>query len=835
MKKKWLVWFFVLLFAGVSAQEITTPYHSKKITVSKDTIAIEIVSINKAFFKILDKNGVAIDTSFYQVDFQKGTLLFKNNFVTSDTLEVKYLKFPDYLTKVYSIYDDSKVVPNEAGQLFTIKNETRQNFKPFDGLNTSGSISRGITVGNNQNTVVNSNLDLQITGKISDKVGIRASIQDSNIPLQEGGYSQRLDEFDQIFIELFSDNWNIRAGDLFLENRQSQFLNFNKKVQGLSTHFTFGTPEKKTEVFASAALVRGQYARSNFVGQEGNQGPYKLRGNNGELFVLVISGSERVFVNGILLKRGENNDYIIDYNAGEIIFTSLFPITSEMRISIEYQYTDRNFTRFLAYGGVMHEREKFKIGTFIYSENDVKNQPLQQNLTEEQVAILQNAGDDVNLMNAPSAYLDSFSENKILYRKVIIGTEEVFEFSNNPDEELYNVRFSFVGQNQGSYVLVNNNAIGKIYEYVGPLQGNFEPTIPLIAPNKIQIATVLGSYMPSEKTTIDFEFGLSNNDRNLYSNIDDDDNQGIAAKINAKQRLYSGKFFADAFANFQFVQDDFRTIERLFTIEFNRDWNLNQPLGNQSLLTTGLDFNFQKNGFAKYQLEKLDFSENFSGTRHLLFTQLKHKKTTFSTDFSAMNSDGTLANSTFIRNQSMVRQHIDKNWIGGTFRHENNQETLAETNQLTAISQRFSEFGGFIGRGDSTKVFVELGYFHRVNDSIQNSVLQRVNRSDSYYVKSQLIKSEKRNLSVFVNYRNLQFEDQNRKDESSLNSRILYNDNFFNSLIQTSTAYETSSGTIAQQEFTYLEVEPGLGVYMWNDYNNNGIQELQEFEIAPFS
>src|SRR5690606_6105335 len=120
----------------------------------------------------------------------------------------------------------------------------------------------------------------------------------------------------------------------------------------------------------------------------------------------------------------------------------------------------------------------------------------------------------------------------------------------------------------------------------------------------------------------------------------------------------------------------------LFTIEFNRDWNLNQPLGNQSLLTTGLDVNFEKNGFAKYQLEKLDFSENFNGTRHLFLTQLKHKKTTFSTDFSAMNSDGTLANSTFIRNQSMVRQHIDKNWIGGTFRHENNQETLVETNQL---------------------------------------------------------------------------------------------------------------------------------------------------------
>jgi hypothetical protein len=48
---------------------------------------------------------------------------------------------------------------------------------------------------------------------------------------------------------------------------------------------------------------------SNFTGVEGSQGPYKLKGQNGELYVLVISGSERVYVNGLLLERGENNDY----------------------------------------------------------------------------------------------------------------------------------------------------------------------------------------------------------------------------------------------------------------------------------------------------------------------------------------------------------------------------------------------------------------------------------------------------------------------------------------------------------------------------------------------
>ena len=133
MFKKTVLLGFLLFFSGLWAQEIETPYKKKKVTVSKDTIALEKVSINKAFFKILAANDSPIDTSFYEVDFQKGTLLFKNNFQSQDTLTVRYLAFPDYLTKTYSIYDDSKVVPNARGngQLYSLSNDRINNFKPF--------------------------------------------------------------------------------------------------------------------------------------------------------------------------------------------------------------------------------------------------------------------------------------------------------------------------------------------------------------------------------------------------------------------------------------------------------------------------------------------------------------------------------------------------------------------------------------------------------------------------------------------------------------------------------------------------------------------------------
>jgi hypothetical protein len=847
MLKKLLFWLVIGCFSGLQAQETNSLYKTKKLLASRDTIHLESEGINSNFFEVLHANGKSIDTSFYKINFQKATLFFNENYPTpSDSITINYLKLPEILTKEYRIYDPSRVVSNEAtsGKLYKIEPEAEKKNVPFDGLNTSGSITRGVTIGNNQNTVLNSNLDLQITGKLSEKVSLRASLQDSNIPLQDGGYSQKLDQFDNVFMELFSDKWNIRAGDIFLENKKTQFLNFNKKVQGLATSFDFGTEDSKTNVFASAALVKGQYAKSNFTGQEGNQGPYKLKGQNGELYVLVISGSERVYVNGILLKRGENNDYTIDYNAGEIIFTPLFTITSEMRIAIEYQYSDRNYTRFVTYAGATHENEKWSFGSYLYSENDLKNQPLQQNLSKEQAQILVNSGDNPDLMVAPSAYADTYSENKVLYKKTIVNAIEIFEYSNNPQDELFNVKFSFTGANKGNYILKNSATNGRIYEYIEPSgfpQGNYEPIIQLIAPTKIQVATFLGKYKPTEKTAVDFEIGISNNDKNLFSTIDDTNNKGLAGKINAKQRLFSKKWNIDAFANYQFVQKNFRSVERLYTIEFDRDWNLGATaIGNQSFLVSGLNFilnekeETQNRGLLTYQFEKLDFSESFSGSRHILNGLLRLKNWTIQNQGSLLNSDGAVTSSKFIRNQAQTRYHFNKNWIGSSLRLEDNQEKNKTTNQFLALSQRFTEYGFFTGRGDSTKVFVELGYLNRKNDSLQNGLLQRVNSSHTYFLKSKLIQTSKSDLSIYINYRNLDFVDSAKKRESSLNSRMIYTDRFFNQLIQSTTVYETISGSIPQQEFTYLEVPAGQGVYTWNDYNANGIQELQEFEIAPF-
>lgn len=825
----------------VYAQQPTSNYRTKKMAV-KDSVQIDLVSINSSQFSIKTKENILLDTSYYKVDFTKALLTFKKP-IETDSVIIDYLRYPNFITRKYFQLDDKIIVDNTNNmqQLYKMQQSTlTRNYTPFDGLTTSGSISRGVTIGNNQNSVLNSELDLQISGKLSDKVSLRASIQDANIPLQESGYSQRLDEFDQVFIELFSDTWRIRAGDIDLQNNDSYFASFTKRVQGLNVDVDLGNDTTKTNLFTAGALVRGQFTTSQFRAQEGNQGPYKLRGPNNELYVLVVSGSETVYVNGTPIKRGENQDYIIDYNAGEIIFNSTFPMTSEMRITVDYQYSERNFSRFTVFGGGSVDTEKFKIGASVYSEVDSKNQPLQQNLSPEQVQILANAGDDQSLMVAPSGVPEPYNENRILYKKELVDGAEVYVFSNNPEDDLYSVKFRLVGDNQGDYVLINSNAVSNIYEYVSPVsgvpQGNYAAIVQLIAPTKLQVAVVNGSYKPTERTDIYFEAAGSKNDLNLFSNLDDDNNDGFAGKLRVRQKVIKSDSLwnLSAILDADMIQQDFKSIQRLYYAEFNRDWNLEMPIGNQNLLTAGLDLYHPKNGMASYKFEHLNYSENFNGNRHSAFASLKFGRWQVFTNSSILNSESDISESTFLRTFNRLTYNFKNQWLGTKLAAEDNEQREIATNQLTTLSQRFKSAEVYYGIGDSTNVFAELGYRHRVNDSLRMDSVEKVSSSDTYYIKSKIIQNSATDLGVYINYRTLKSVDKAIENEKSLNSRVTFSQQLFSQIVLWNTVFETNAGSLPQQDFTYVKVEPGQGAYTWIDYNNNGIQELNEFEIAQF-
>ena len=835
--KKIICIFLVLIGFSSHAQKVTDNSRIKNVQVVSDTIRIDSISISPYNFKVYDHLHQLIDTSKYKVDFAKALLFIDKNEYAE--LIIEYNALPEFLTKTYNRFDENLIVPQatDLSRLLSVKAKGQdKNFTPFDGLNTSGSISRGITVGNNQDAVLNSNLDLQISGNISEDVQLRASITDSNIPLQENGFTQRLDEFDRVFIELFSKNWSIKAGDVDFSNTTNHFLRFNKKVAGVIVDATVDKDDNKTRFFASGALVRGQFARNTFMGQEGNQGPYKITGSNVETFILLISGSESVYVNGILLKRGENYDYTIDYNTAEITFNTTYPITANMRINVEYQFSDRNYTRFVTYNGAEYTSDKLKLGINFYNENDAKNQTLQQDLSNNQKEILSVAGDDINQMVVPSAFADVYEENKILYKKEFQNGIEVFLFSNNPEDDLFNVKFTYVGKNNGNYKIQSTIASGRIYEYVpeinGTKQGEYEPVIQLIAPNKLQIAVFNVTYNPNPKTVINSELAFSANDNNLFSTIDDADNQGYAGKFDWQQVLIDKEWQLTSNLNFELINRDFKTIERFRNIEFNRDWDLINPLGNQQLYTTSLNLSNADKGSILYRFDYLEFSENFKGNKHNILADLKLKKSRIKVDGNFLINDAELYKSNFFRWYSKADHHFAKNWIGIKFNAEQNKREEKSNGFLSEVSHKFIEYEAYAGVGDTAKVYLEFGYNYSTTDSLQINRLAEVNAANTYFLRSKLVQNKNSDLTVFLNYRTV--KNVNFNDEESFNSRITYRQQLLKNAVSLQTVYETNSGTLPQQEFSYIEVDTGLGFYTWNDYNNNEIQELDEFEVAQF-
>ena len=814
------------------------------LSIVPGSVIIQSLSIQSA-----DTLYTVLDTNQFTISHFNATIYFHP--APLGSICISYQVFPYLFTKKTYRYD-SNAYDSTALNLspYTIATNKQDVWSAMSGLDYSGSFARGISFGNAQDVVVNSTFNLQLSGKLQNDVDISASITDNNIPIQPEGNTQQLQEFDKVFIRLSKGGQQLTMGDFEISSKEGYFLQYYKKLQGASYSGNFTLNNGSTlQTGISAAVARGVYARQEISVIEGTQGPYKLKGNNGETFIIVLAGTERVYMDGSLLVRGSEHDYVIDYNSGEVTFTPKVLLTKDKRVVVEFEYSDKNYFRTLVYSGTTWTSadERWKTRLQIYNEQDSKNQPLDQALDADDRQALEAAGDSISTIYAPGIDSIAFDASRILYRMVdSLGYDSVFVYSTDPDQAFYALAFTELGTGKGNYIEATTTTNGKVYQWVAPIagvpQGSAEPVILLIAPGKSRLITLGGEFNPDKKTKITGEFAISDNDLNTFSPTGNNDNKGIAVRTGVSKAITSSTNNSlTIFANYEYAQSTFKTPERYRPVEFNRDWNIySTEASDEHYANAGVEWKPSDDISVGYTTSTFIRGLQYTGFLQDLHTQKTGKSWQWDAKAGLLTAATDSNNSIFFRPRINISKTFQQlNYVKTGIGYEGEHNAIKSIDDsLLATSFYYDQYNWFISNADTSKRYLRGEVIYRKDDAVFENKFRPVTEGITYQLQGRIGVHPQRSWQWQVYYRTLSISDTSlttQDTEQSLLGRLQQSSSFKKGLLTTDLSYEVGTGREPKRLYTYVETEPGAGTFTWNDYNENGVQELNEFEIAVFA
>jgi hypothetical protein len=828
-----------------------------RLNVSDTFLTLDSFSIIPHSIEIFE-NGIRINPEF-EFNESKALLFVKNPKVRSLVITYRVLPFrtryenPMQAQLRESFKYSPRLYKAEAIKRFSyIKNDKLD----LDGISYNGSLYRGVTVGNNQDMALHSGFNMSLSGRLQNGLEINASITDANIPLQPEGNSASLQEFDRIFIQLKKDNHQGIVGDFDVKNiNESYFLKYDRKLQGLTYHskFEFDT-SKQLEVGATAAITRGVFARNTFIAKEKNQGPYRLFGNNGESFLIIIAGTEKVFINGQLMKRGFDQDYVINYNIGEIVFTPKRMITQDLRIIVEFQYSDRNFFRSTLEAHAIYRSTKSKMYAQIFSESDNKNQPLNLKLNESQITRLKEIGNQIDSAYISSESLTTWDAARITYQRkdTVVQNQNyssIFKWAETPLDTVYTVIFTFVGVNKGHYNIKASSANGTVFEWVAPqngiLQGSYEAITKISTPKSHLQAIIGGDIKLNSWLQASAEVTYTQNDLNEFSEKDNDKNSGTGAllKLIGAKKLDSFKQISISIQN-EYTSSNFSPVTRFRNLEFNRDWDLQIQSRNdvfQNMLTSNMAY---QNKIIKLRTQWNAFFMDtmYQGLQNITDFEGEKGSIKWSLTSNVLKTKALDSTSTFFRpkgtfNYSFLKKNPMTASVGFAF--EIKEKKAVNSENISTNSFDWKNYFFNLASNPKASSRFNFGYIYRT-ERYSDGITFLAPKIISHTLNlNGVVEKNLNHLFKFnFSYRNFVNTDTGIKSKELIHNylgRLDYNGQFLRGFMKINTLYELKAGQEQKTQITYVKATNGYGNYAWKDLNNNGVFEIDEAYVSNFN
>lgn len=447
-------------------------------------------------------------------------------------------------------------------------------------LVSSGTFFRSIGFSPISGSDFSGGLQFQIQGQLSQNLFINGILSDQDIPIQPEGNTQALDEIDKVLITVTAPNYSIEAGDLDFRLQEGSYLTLQRKVTGLS--YSYANDSWMAEGMIGGN--QGEYHTLLVQGEDGRQGPYFLTSREGNRDIVVQAGTEKIYLNGTLLQRGENLDYIIDYSRGEVTFNPSHLIHFDSEIYMEYQYSDYAYTKNSNAATIHYHGDRSEMGVGWFREQDVFSRTHSQ-LPQWAVDSLTLSGDE------PFLITDAIADSNGRY--ILENGIYIYDPLNTSSMK-YKVSFYSDGQ-QGSYIK-RVSPEGQLYfEYVMPEDRNiysdlYSPGRLLQAPQSEIMFQLTGNSRINRYMSIASELAVSGFDQNTLSDRDAADNNGTGfqARVSGTDIPAIGSWKAGYSLAYRRQDSTFHVLALDRDVFYQRTWNTYTIHGNEQILDGNL-------------------------------------------------------------------------------------------------------------------------------------------------------------------------------------------------------------------------------------------------------
>ena len=764
----------------------------------------------------------------------------------NDTIWVgfRYLTRPTQQTfEVYALLDS--VSPSDLPRWKQIQEaqrvqSPRNTSAPFT---LRGYAEREASVGESVQAPFAGRMHLELEGQLESGLHVEGELSDQSLPFQPDGTTTQVKALDRIYLRVSDTLWQAEGGDLELHTNH-QFLYYNTPMQGVGYKGETHTSRHDTLQYELAlGVAKGEYAEVELVGQEGIQGPYRIYGSSSLLQVAAIAGSEQVYLDGVLLSRGRDKDYTIDYNLGELRFTVQRPIRGGSRIRVKYEKATQRYTRYLLHGGTrgrLHNGWMLQLQTYVAHDAAASLQ-LSGNKQEalDGLAQLPPTQETLRFMTWGKKKDGKREGGYIVVDTLVAGIHySVFRYvAAGSYDSVYTPSFRY-RPGGGDYIQTQGENNQPLYVWRAPIdgkvQGNYSVGEEIVAPQSHQLIQVTaGKQLPYAKTQVTVAY--SHYDHNTLQTTARHAQDGIATQAQSEWRL--GSLGQQTFwlgSEGRFVFRDFRAVQNYLPVDFMRNWGLKGEMpidswGDASLWLLmrsgrgvskiGGNFFFSPH-FRGFAFERnLDYLWRYFGLRMKVSTRRMYGD-------SLQRWIGQLHNEITLRSKFIQPIYFVDGEIQSTSQRT---RTVKDDYQWlrTGLRTRF---------GDSTLYSTQLELAYRHDDATVLPTQQPRRHTWEATAQGKLNLQRYGNYTARLNYQHLTsfYTQQKLITTHVLLAQLGSQLALWRERIRILLQQELSTENTPEWQQHFIRVPDGQGRYTWIDANGDGIEQLDEFVLAAF-